>query len=856
MPDSHSDTHPVSADQPAQTLKPGDKVDPYTIKRQIGSGGSSIVFKATDELLGKHVAIKQFLFHDQEDAQALRDKIMTEARLHQKAAQADPDRLVQVIDVVDSPYGLLLISEYIDGPSLEQILAQNPAPMDLKQALGIIAAVAQALEAIHGKGIVHLDLKPANILMPRAGGLKLSDFGLASDAIDHRQPTAGTFRYMAPELLKNEKVDGRADLYALGMIAYEMLAGRANFDQVFKAILKDQRNQAMRWIKWHTNPRAKATPLTELVPTIPQSVSAMVARLMEKDPAKRYSSAREVLDTIRDHFAGKSPTEQSTSATTTPASTPTTPTSGPGDTALLPSQGRRWMYLWIALIAVAVAAGGFGIYSYMQHRQAKQQAVEQTRQILDDANQAYQEGRFEEALSKFKQVSQDPTGRHVFGRHAEAGALLAQGQIARAEGRYDEALDAFQRAADMGEPYRDQARLLTEDTRQAKAFSETVARIEGYIDNQQFGEARKELDAWRDLAATDDERQTLRGLGARLEDQLARYRVHQLIDEAQRLARAGQRDEAIELLKTGPQRAEVTELLEKLEADRAAEQAVALAEAALRNHDPEEAIRQYELAVQAKPDDQALRDRLLDIRSDWLVEEGLRMLAEGNTVGADQLLTEALGYRPNNTRAREALARIASSSRRQAFIDAGDQAASRRDYATAEAQYRNALELGADEELQKKLTLVRVQRLLREARTAMEEGRIDQANELVNRARRLLPDSPDVAAVVQEVVIRGEYLRHLKAGDQARARSAFGEAKRHYLRAKEAMDTPQVRARLDETEFDHLIAQARDYLAAGEYASAKAQLQIAAGIRMTDEVRQLLEQVMEAGKTGSTPDNP
>lgn len=853
MPDPHPDTQNAAPSHATQPLRPGDKVEAYTINRQIGSGGSSIVFKATDELLGKEVAIKQFLFTRAEDDAGMRDKIMTEARLHQKAAETDTDRLVQVVDVVDSPHGLLLISEYINGPSLEQILAQNPLPMELKQALGIIAAAAQALDAIHGRGIVHLDLKPANILMPRTGGLKISDFGLATERTDHSQPTAGTFRYMAPELLKHEKVDGRADLYALGMMAYEMLAGREKFDQAFKLILRDQRNQAMRWIKWHTNPRAKAPPLTDLVPGLPQQIAGLVGRLMDKDPNRRVGSAKELLKAIKRYFAGKDIT--TTSDDTGPSESLPPQTTTPGDTALLPTRSPALKFGIIAVVFVLFIGAVAGIYLFKQSRSAQRETVAQARAIMDQATAAYREGRLEEALQKYDLVTRNDAYRKAFGQHAKAGALLAQGRIDAAQGRYDQAIRAFTQAAELGEQYREKAELLIPETRQAQAFAQTVARIEEHIADRSFGEARKLLDEWRDLTATDEEQQTLRSLGAKLEDQLARWRVEELIWEANMLTGTGKRAEAIELLKSGPQKSEVAELLAELEARQAADQAVTLAEAALKQSDPEEAIRQYELAVQAMPDDQALRDKLADLRSDWLVEEGLRMMAQGNTVGADQMLTEALGYRPDNPRAREALARIASSGRRDAFIEAGDAAADRREYATAETQYKNALDLGVDDELTAKMTAVRIQILLEQSREALQDGRIDEANELVNQAQQLGSDNPDVAAVLREVGVRGEYVRHLTAGDAARARSAFGEAKRHYLRAKEAMDTPQVRARLDDTEFDHLLAQARDFIAAKEYASAKAQLQIAAGIRTTDEVKALFDQV-NAAESGAAPSSP
>jgi serine/threonine protein kinase len=850
MPDPTPDTPNTPPNHTKTALRAGDHVDPYTVKQQIGSGGHSVVYKATDELLGKHVAIKQFLLGDADDEAVLRGQIMTEARLHQKAAKADPTRLVQVVDVVDSPHGLLLISEYISGPSLEQLLAQNTDAMSLKQALGIVAAAAQALDAIHGQGIVHLDLKPANILLPRAGGLKISDFGLASTLNDQTPATAGTARYMAPELLQNQKVDGRADLYALGMMAYEMLAGRAKYDQAFKLILRDQRNQASRWVKWHTNPRTKAEPLTELIPDIPQQVSDLVARLMEKDPAQRVGSAKDLLKAIKRHFAGKDtgpapddigPTEEFSTEVTTP-----------GDTAVLPSRSHALKYGIIAAVVLVLAVAGAGLFVLNQGRNARLEVVAEARQTMDDATQAYREGRFEEALAKFDRIAQDPAVRDAFGQHARARALLSQGCIDAEQQRYDEAVRSFNQAAELGDTYQNKARALIDGARQAQAFAQTAARIEGHIDDRAFGEARKELEAWRDLTATDQEQQTLRALGARLEDQLARWRVQELIREANELTRAGRRSDAIELLKEGPQKVEVSDLLSRLEAQTAAEQAVTLGEAALDQGDPEEAIRQYELAAQAMPNDELIEKKLIDLRSDWLLEEGLRMLAQGNTVGADQMLTESLGYRPDNQRARDALARIASSNRREAFIEAGDAAVARGDYDTAQRQYENALDLSVDDALTEKMAEVRVWLLLKQSRSALEGGRVDKAGELVSQAYQIDPDSPDVAAVKREVEVRGEYVRHLNAGDGARNRSAFGEAKRHYLRAKEAMDTPQIRDRLDEAEFDHLIAQARDFIAAKEYASAKAQLQIAGGIRMTDEVRELLERV-EAEAPGAGP---
>ncbi len=847
MPDSDPNSPDTSPNQPA-ALRPGDKVDPYTIKQQIGSGGQSVVYHAVDELLGKEVAIKQFLFSG-EDADQWRENIMTEARLHQKAAEADKARLVQVIDVMDSPQGLMLISEFIKGPSLEQILAQNPLPMSLKQALGIIAATAQALGVIHGQGIVHLDLKPANILMPRSGGLKISDFGLASSMTDQVLPTAGTVRYMSPELLQEQKVDGRADLYALGMMAYEMLIGREKFDEAFKLILRDQRNQSIRWIKWHTNAKTTATPIKDLRPDLPDAIADIVSRLMEKDPDKRYESARDVLKAIKRYSAGKNPRVEQSDDEPTKAIASSEATT-PGDTAILPKRSGVIRYATYALIVVVLLAGAGMVYYTMRESANKTRAQNAASQDVKLADEAYKDSRYEEAMSKYQLVLDDEVAREAFGQHAQAGLCFSRGRLALTESRYSEAIRAFEQAAEVGDKYADKARVLIDETRQAQAFAQTVAEIETHIDNRDFNEARKALAHWRELTATDQEKQQLRALGTRLEDQQARSRVRELVRQANALSAEGKLAEAIELLKGAPQKLEVTELLARLQARATADEAIGLAEAAIDRNDMEEAIRHYELAVLAQPDDDALKNTLTNVRSEWLVDEGLRMLAEGNTVGADQMLTEALGYQPDNQRAREALQQIASSSRREAFIKAGDDAAAIGDYDTAIKQYQNALDLGIDNPLSGKLIDARIKLLLRQGRASLEAGEIVTAGQLVQQAHHLAPDNPDVAAAIREVEVRGEYLSHLSAGDEARARSAFGEAKRHYLRAKEAIDTPQVQARLDETEFDHLLAQARDYIAAEQYASARAQLKIASEMRTTDEVRKLLEQVNDADPSG------
>ncbi|MEO1237495.1 MAG: serine/threonine-protein kinase, partial [Planctomycetota bacterium] len=293
------------------SLKPGDTVDAYTVVDTIATTGSAVVYKAHDGLLDRHVAVKQIILGSEDSDEALRKRIRDEAAIHKRVSTTQPKHLIQFIDAVDDPRGLMLVSEYYPSTSLEDLLDRQRAPLDERQALGIVAATALGLRAIHDAGVVHRDLKPSNILLGEDGGLKICDFGLAALIESQDSLSLGSVRYMAPELLRSETADGRADVYSLGVIAYEMLAGRPNFDAAFRNVLRDQRNQAMRWMKWHTNARVAAPLLDEFLPDLPPHLTQLVARMMDKDVARRVGRADDVVEAIRRHFTGDTPDDLS-----------------------------------------------------------------------------------------------------------------------------------------------------------------------------------------------------------------------------------------------------------------------------------------------------------------------------------------------------------------------------------------------------------------------------------------------------------------------------------------------------------------------------------------------------------------
>ena len=215
-------------------LQPGRRIGAYTIVRQLGFGGAGEVWRAKDERLGRDVAIKVLLPHLSTDAEKLR-RFAEEARA---AGTLNHPNILTVYDVGEHDGTPYLVSECLEGRSLRERL--KAGPMAVSEATSVALGVAQGLVAAHERGIIHRDLKPENTFLKSDGGIKLLDFGLAKLKLPAASPTAsaddtamsmiaGTAAYMAPEQARGESPDPRSDLFALGVMMYEMLAGQHPF---------------------------------------------------------------------------------------------------------------------------------------------------------------------------------------------------------------------------------------------------------------------------------------------------------------------------------------------------------------------------------------------------------------------------------------------------------------------------------------------------------------------------------------------------------------------------------------------------------------------------------------------------
>jgi len=277
----------------------GTKLGKYEILERLGSGGQSIVYKALDPLLERHVAIKQVA----PQLAAEESFVQRFGEVVRQLAKLGCEQIVTIHDLIEGPAGLFVVMEFVEGHTIERTLAENPGPVDPKAVLQIIWRIAAGLAAIHRVGIIHRDVKPSNIIVGEGLRVKITDFGVAARAGAAASMRLGTTKYMAPELFAGEKVDARADVYSLGMIAYEMLLGRAKFNEIFHQIVRDPHSEALRWMKWHSSPEQLAPVLSEVNPDVPLALSLIVERMMAKDPAERLESMEALGKEIRANFS-------------------------------------------------------------------------------------------------------------------------------------------------------------------------------------------------------------------------------------------------------------------------------------------------------------------------------------------------------------------------------------------------------------------------------------------------------------------------------------------------------------------------------------------------------------------------
>jgi|GEM_PF-891055 len=257
----------------------------YDVLDWIGGGGMAGVYLARHRIHGGFCAIKVLAEHFSHD-ENLVASFMQEART--AASLEGHPHIVRILDIAASDGLYYLIMNFIEGEDMSSYLERHGRLTPIETA-SVIWQVADALAWAHERGVVHRDLKPANIRLDSRGQVVVMDFGIAKvgatpSALTQMGATVGTPYYMSPEQIIGSGVDARSDLYALGVIAYQLVTGRRPFE--------GDNHQAI----WHAHQTQIPTPVEELVPDIPKTLAFVIARLLEKDPAKRYQSAADVAE--------------------------------------------------------------------------------------------------------------------------------------------------------------------------------------------------------------------------------------------------------------------------------------------------------------------------------------------------------------------------------------------------------------------------------------------------------------------------------------------------------------------------------------------------------------------------------
>ena len=252
----------------------GKTISHYKILEKLGEGGMGVVFKAQDTKLKRTVALK-FL-----RAQALADEKDKTRFMHeaQAAAALNHPNICTVHEVDETDDLTFIAMEYVEGQSLKEGIELGP--LKLNEVLDIAIQVATGLKTAHHKGIIHRDIKSANVVVTPEGQAKIMDFGLAKSVeatkVTKTGMTVGTVAYMSPEQILSKEIDQRTDIWSLGIVLYEILTGQMPF--------KGDYDQALMYSIVNEAPE----PVTTINSEIPFEVEQVVSRALTKDPEKRY----------------------------------------------------------------------------------------------------------------------------------------------------------------------------------------------------------------------------------------------------------------------------------------------------------------------------------------------------------------------------------------------------------------------------------------------------------------------------------------------------------------------------------------------------------------------------------------
>jgi serine/threonine-protein kinase len=348
----------MSNDEPTPTLgiAPGasgrskipTQIGRYQVLERVGKGGMGVLYRGIDPVLDREVAIKLMLGDFSDDTEQLRPRFYREARA---VAKLQHRNIVTVFEFAEDGTTPYIVMEFLRGASLASRLEATP-PLTLDDKLDIIAQLCAGLGYAHEQGVVHRDVKPANIFILTDTSVKLLDFGIAkltTSNLTRQGDVLGSPSYMSPEqILGREDVDGRADVFSSGVVLYELLAGKKPFQaETTTAIVLKILNE-------------QPAPLDTIDPDIPSRLAAAVKKALEKDPANRFETAADFARELQLVRRSLQQGENRTVKLTGPIGADTLAGAAPSMPAPpLPAAGRNWMLpagIGAGVLVAAVAA--------------------------------------------------------------------------------------------------------------------------------------------------------------------------------------------------------------------------------------------------------------------------------------------------------------------------------------------------------------------------------------------------------------------------------------------------------------------------------------------------------------------
>ena len=862
---------------PAAVLPAGTMIGKYRVDARISSGGMATLYRGYDTLLERPVALKQIGSNYAADPRWC-DRFRKEAQV--LARLTDARNVVKIYELIENEAGLFLVLEYVDGHTLDELLARGR--VGVQAALEIIWQVALGLRSVHGQGIIHRDIKPSNILVPPNRKAKITDFGVAAHRGGRTSMAMGTTRYMAPELFGGGEVDGRCDIYSLGFVGFEMLVGRKRFAELFADVLRDPRSESLRWMNWHTRMDAVLPRIEELNPEVPPLVCDMIAKMTAKRLADRYASIEHVIADMKEKFAvprgtlaalasrapvaaGKGasppPVQPSAARAAAPATAAVSLAEQIADetpTAMLPQAAsvlsryrKPLLYGAAVLMAVLVFALGWFIHSRMKLARIRENAGIAYTRGMESYNKATKEPRdetqFAVVVQQWEQaVAADPRQRTKPGQLAHQYLPLAQAYLALHEKRWGDVRTALEEARRRGVPG-EKVQAVEDRLAQDEWIDTSVASVRDAIQRNDFAAADRLL---HDIRLRAPEYADLGSLDRELAEARTAHDFNTRLATARDLLGQKKFDEAREALAraqecAGEDKAR-NDRLKALRDEIEAGVKVQAGESALALDDYATAVARFDEARKLRPSKE-VDARYNRARARLLVKEARELKIEGDLRAALDRYKAALAIDPSLDEPKREVERLARIQEYETIVREADTTFQDRQYARAIEQYKKAHSINASRHIEERIRECQFRLLLAEGDGLRDRRQWAEA-EAKYREAEPHGSRAEVDAKLDALRIERDFVAAVDAGDSALAAKDFRKAKQQYEKARSLKPGPETDEKLKNLDYVRYVDLGDQAMAVGTtegYNTALMWYGKARDVRDTDEIRQ---KIAEAGK--------